>query len=139
MFIFQVKRKLSTDPRYDAVGSSSLREELFNTFLKGVSLVSAPAPQPAQPKEETSHTVEDEETMELDEAEQRRQRKERKERAVKEREDRVRAERSRLEADIGRSRMDIHKEEGESMFKCAVYLPLSGSVILRHSLCISFF
>ena len=28
------KRKISSDRRYEAVGSSSLREELFNAFLK---------------------------------------------------------------------------------------------------------
>ncbi|GAW05304.1 peptide-binding protein [Lentinula edodes] len=30
----EVKKDLVKDPRYDAVGSSSLREELFNTFVK---------------------------------------------------------------------------------------------------------
>ncbi|XAO23748.1 hypothetical protein I312_102528 [Cryptococcus bacillisporus CA1280] len=32
-----VKRSISSDPRYDAVGSSSLREELFNSYIRGLS------------------------------------------------------------------------------------------------------
>ncbi|KAJ7638797.1 Hsp90 protein-domain-containing protein [Roridomyces roridus] len=98
-----MKLKLSDDPRYDAVGSSSLREELYNTFLKGV----APAPKEPEirPIEET--TRED----------QQQSRQERAEQAVKEREQKVRADLGRVEAEIGRSRQIGDKEEGELLFK----------------------
>ena len=54
-----------------------------------------------------------------DDAMQERKRQDRKERAVKEREDKIKAERGRVEADIGRSRQGIDKEEGEREFRCA--------------------
>ncbi|RDB22868.1 Transcription elongation regulator 1 [Hypsizygus marmoreus] len=109
----EIKRKLYDDPRYDAVGSSSLREELFNTFLKG-----SHPPISIQSTESTPMmNKEDDELADLDETEKQQRRKERKERAVKEREQKVRMERDRLESDIGRSRMDIYKEEGERDFK----------------------
>ncbi|TDL16406.1 hypothetical protein BD410DRAFT_844451 [Rickenella mellea] len=38
-----VKRKLDNDPRYDLVGSSSLHEEIFNTYVKTLSAVSSSA------------------------------------------------------------------------------------------------
>ncbi|TFK43547.1 Hsp90 protein-domain-containing protein [Crucibulum laeve] len=102
----EVKRDLYDDPRYDAVGSSSLREELFNTFLKGQNLAYG--------------TKEDGEVIlskEDDESSSKLSRHERKERAVKEREQKVRADRGRLEADIERSRLGINKEEGEREFR----------------------
>ncbi|KAF5388027.1 hypothetical protein D9615_000399 [Tricholomella constricta] len=109
-----IKRKLYDDPRYDAVGSSSLREELFNTFLKGshskaVSQVEEPAVQGTQEDEV--------EWREMGEEEKQRKRKEKKERAVKEREVKVRLERDRVEVDIGRSRNNVNREEGERVFK----------------------
>lgn len=45
---------------------------------------------------------------------------ERKERAVKEREEKVRAERERLEASIGQSRNQLTKGEEETQFMCAL-------------------
>ncbi|EMD40829.1 hypothetical protein CERSUDRAFT_91575 [Gelatoporia subvermispora B] len=108
-----VKRKISSDPRYDAVGSSSLREELFNTFLKAHQ---GPATSEPPVSRETSVPPKVE-IHEVDPQERERLRKERKERAVKEREEKVRAERSRVEADIDRSRSSLTKEEGELQFK----------------------
>ncbi|GLB33792.1 putative FF domain containing protein [Lyophyllum shimeji] len=106
-----VKRKLYDDPRYDAVGSSTLREELFNTFLKGNhSKAAFQSDIPAQASGEG-------EEREMDEEERERRRKEKKERAVKEREQKVKLERDRLEADIGRSRQDVYREEGERDFR----------------------
>lgn len=108
-----VKRKLSHDQRYDAVGSSSLREELFNTFLKA----------------RVSSSKDDEVTMSQNpvatlkaanpngETGPQRKRLERKERALKEREEKVRAQRGRMEAEIGRSRVDLNQEEGEREFR----------------------
>ncbi|KAF9451709.1 HSP90-domain-containing protein [Macrolepiota fuliginosa MF-IS2] len=96
----EVKKNLTHDPRYDAVGSSSLREELFNTFLKGnvqvspsVGIEQAPSTAAVLSKQE------------------------KKERAVREREERVKAEMNRLEMNIERSRMGINKEEGERDYK----------------------
>jgi hypothetical protein len=106
-----VKGLISHDPRYDAVGSSSLREELFATFLKAQNL---PTPDATTDQEHNSP-----EKDAAEEAGQSRKRQDRKERAVKEREEKIKAERGRLEADIDRSRQGIHKEEGERDFRCA--------------------
>ncbi|KAF8631941.1 hypothetical protein AX15_002109 [Amanita polypyramis BW_CC] len=101
-----VKRGLYNDPRYDAVGSSSLREELFNTFLKG-RLKHAPEQaaraEKSLPKSDT-HNEEDE-------------KRKRREQALKERVEKVKAERSRLDANIERSKQGMGKEEGERLFR----------------------
>ncbi|KAH0839764.1 Hsp90 protein-domain-containing protein [Lanmaoa asiatica] len=104
-----IKRKLSDDPRYDAVGSSTLREELFNAFLKARGLSDSnnhrdevDKPQSRSPADETGAG---------------RKRQENKERALKEREEQVRAQRGRTEAEIGRSRLGLTKEEGERIFR----------------------
>lgn len=119
---------MTADPRYDAVGSSSLREELFNTYIKagatdaaednkspGVTSQSQPSPIPRE-----------------DEEEHERRRKNRKERAVKEREEKVKAELSKLEAEIDRSKRGLTKEEGELEFRCARWIDLSCSAAGRH-------
>ncbi|KAH9918202.1 uncharacterized protein BXZ73DRAFT_53056 [Epithele typhae] len=108
----EVKKPLVSDPRYDAVGSSSLREELFNTFLKaGVNDATADGnsstPAPQQKGGQDGET----------EGERERRHTEKKERAVKEREDKVRAERGKVEADIDRSKMGLTREEGELHFR----------------------
>ncbi|KII94772.1 hypothetical protein PLICRDRAFT_99110 [Plicaturopsis crispa FD-325 SS-3] len=110
-----VKRKLSSDPRYDAVGSSSLREELFKTFLKALSTSAVPA-DPAASAEKLSGDAMTVGEVD-DDAERERRRREKKERAVREREEKVKAQRGQLEADIGRSRMGLNKEEGEREFR----------------------
>lgn len=51
------------------------------------------------------------------ETEPQRKRLDRKERALKEREDKVREQRGRMEAEIGRSRVDLNQEEGERVFR----------------------
>lgn len=110
--LFQAKRNLSDDPRYDAVGSSSLREELFNTFLKAqganISVQDSAAKQ--DPIEHEEGAIDDD---------GQRKRHEKKERAVKEREDKVKAERKRVETGINRSRHGLDKEEGDRAFRCA--------------------
>ena len=111
----QVKRKISDDPRYDAVGSSSLREELFATLLKDQGPNST---MPDATADQGHESIQKEEAV--DEAEQERKRQDRKERAVKEREEKIKAERGRVEADIGRSRQGINKEEDEREFRCAL-------------------
>lgn len=113
-----MKRQIVDDPRYDAVGSSHLREELFNTYLKahGETQPLAPGDAKAGDHVDSTHTEENP-------GERERKRRERKERAVKEREEKVRAERSKVEIDIGRSRMGLDKEEGELEFRCAACFP----------------
>ncbi|KAF8655281.1 hypothetical protein AX16_003180 [Volvariella volvacea WC 439] len=105
-----VKKQFVNDPRYDAVGSSSLREELFQTFVKGKAGV---ATEQVPIREETGTRVEEE----LDEGEKQSRRKERKERAVREREEKILAERRRLDAEINRSRQGVTMEEGEREFR----------------------
>ncbi|KAG7096976.1 hypothetical protein E1B28_004372 [Marasmius oreades] len=100
----EVKKDLVSDPRYDAVGSSTLREELFNSFVKAKS---------GPPK---TSTAENESEVNVDQSAIKEDKRERKRRALQEREAHVRAERNYLEASIGRSKMDLHKEEGERDF-----------------------
>ena len=98
------------------MGSSSLREELFNSYLKANVTAANPTDQPSKSSpadgiREEPHT-DDEETRD-------RKRKERKERAVKEREERVHAERNKLNAEIDRSRSGLNREEAELHYRCA--------------------
>jgi len=108
-FYPQAKKAISLDPRYDAVGSSSLREELFNTFssLQANRTVADPTEKPAV------------DIASADRADETQKRKDRKANAVKEREEKIKAERDRLQANIEKSRVDLNKEEGESQFRCA--------------------
>ena len=126
----QVKRKIVDDPRYDAVGSSHLREELFDTFVKArgsTSRSDAPEGGDAQLKRDGDNDHAD------DSADREQKRKERKERAVKEREEKVQAERNKLGAEIDRSRLAINKEEGELEFRCArVHWMLAVRSTWRH-------
>lgn len=100
------------DPRYDAVGSSSLREELFNSFLQARGATSTATAEPARTDDKPEEHVEDD-------AEKERKRKEKTERAVREREEKIKSERSKLEAEIDRSRSGLNKEESELDFRCA--------------------
>ncbi|KAI0353522.1 hypothetical protein OH77DRAFT_1406667 [Trametes cingulata] len=109
----EIKKHLVSDPRYDAVGSSSLREELFNTYIKaGASDAAAQSPTPDNAAGQPSGA-----TPAEDEEERERRKKERKERAVREREEKVRAERSKVEAEIDRSKLGLTREEGELEFR----------------------
>lgn len=120
-FSSQVKRQVVNDPRYDAVGSSSMREELFNTFMKAHGTSTIPESSTNEtPVEEGEHA--DGKEDHIDKAERERKRREKKERAVKEREEKVKAERNKVAADIDRSRMGLNKEEGELEFRCAACL-----------------
>ncbi|KAG2141685.1 Hsp90 protein-domain-containing protein [Suillus bovinus] len=103
-----VKRKVSHDARYDAVGSSSLREELFQIFLKAHGSSSSHS---------TSTKVMDETGENGTEEDAERKRREKKEQALKEREQKVRADRTRMDAEIGRSKMGLNLEEGEREFR----------------------
>ncbi|KAI0824787.1 hypothetical protein BC628DRAFT_1377732 [Trametes gibbosa] len=109
----EIKTHLVSDPRYDAVGSSSLREELFSTYLKaGASDDAARSSSLGNAWEQLSKKTP------VEDAEERaRKKEERKERAVREREDKVRAERTKVNADIDRSKLGLAKEEGELEFR----------------------
>lgn len=109
----QVKRPLVKDPRYDAVGSSTLREELFNTFLKALasgsiaSIASTSQPEPKsaeQAQQSADHGPSNDQHAD---------RKARAERALRERETQARQERSRVEKDIGRSKAALDSAEAE--------------------------
>ncbi|KAI0053625.1 HSP90-domain-containing protein [Auriscalpium vulgare] len=105
-----VKRDLTSDHRYDAIGSSSLREELFRTFLKAQESRAA--------GDDSRSIASDHDHGAVDnDADKAKKRKDRKEQAVKEREEKVKAERDRLEADINQSRMGLNKEEAELEFR----------------------
>ena len=118
---------MDRDPRYDAVGSSSLREELFNTFVKTLASTSTSTPGPSSSKREET------------EADKKRSDKERKERAVREREEQVRRERERVERDLGRSKNALSREENEAQFMCAPAFLLVFTVVGRAALIISNF
>lgn len=107
LFVSQVKRGLDKDPRYDAVGSSSLREELFNTYLKTLS------------NSTVTTTTETEDTLKNKSEAAKQDKAQRKERAVREREEKVRREREKLDRDKERSKNALSREEGEREFMCA--------------------
>lgn len=104
----QVKRGLYNDSRYDAVGSSSLREELFSTFMKGKA------------KRISGQITGQEKTLLKGDEQTEDERGKRKEQALKERAEKVRAERSRLDVQIERSKQGMGREEGERQFRCAM-------------------
>ncbi|KAG8738178.1 hypothetical protein FRC10_007171, partial [Ceratobasidium sp. 414] len=99
-----VKRGIAQDPRYDAVGSATRREELFNKFK--ASLEQKLAPAPTSRERGSEHKTENEKES----------KSARRERALKERESQVRAAQSQVEQDIGRSRGKLGREEAEREF-----------------------
>ena len=115
----EVKRGLEKDQRYDAVGSSSLREELFNTYLKTLSRGSTTAQTSVSTtREEASAST----PLSKEDSDVKRRDRERKERAVREREEKVRREKERLDVENARSRKELSREEDELQFLCATYL-----------------
>ena len=108
----QAKKNLNKDPRYVAIGSSSFREELFNTFIKGKTPRTASDQYFADISPKTAAGAKDAKGESTS-------RQERREIAVKEREEKINIERRRLDADIERSKQGIDKEEGERIFMCA--------------------
>lgn len=125
-----IKRELSHDPRYDAVRSSSLREELFNTFMKvrSGSLTDDKSGSIKDDKEVSRTTEGKDEDSQL-------RKLERKQRAIKEREEKVRVERGRVEAEIGRSRVDLNKEEGEREFRTLLTDAIRDPQLTWHAAC----
>lgn len=91
------------DPRYDAVGSSTIREELFGTFLKALctntppstdTSALAPADVPPQPKSTEERKV-------------------RTERALQERKAQARTERDRVEKSVAKNKAALGTAEAE--------------------------
>jgi len=108
----QAKKNLSKDLRYVAIGSSSSREELFDTFFKEKIPRIASDKTLADISSETTAGAKGADSEPIS-------RQERREIAVKEREAKISIERRRLGADIERSKQGIDKEEGERTFMCA--------------------
>src|ERR1700731_324267 len=112
----QVKREICDDPRYDAVGSATLREDLFNAFVK------ANAASVASTTRSTGKTTSNRDEETIEPADERERSRRKKEKAVKQREEKVLADRNRVEADIERSRIGLDKGKAELDFRC-VNLP----------------
>lgn len=104
---------MDKDPRYDVVGSSSLREELFNTYLKTISSTS---------NNELPSTSNETNSKDSEHVTHKEKEKERRERAVREREEAVRRERGKNETELARARGALSREEGRSDFLCAFLL-----------------
>ncbi|KIY49169.1 hypothetical protein FISHEDRAFT_65236 [Fistulina hepatica ATCC 64428] len=107
-----VKRSLYGDPRYDAVGSSSLREELFNTYCKAQMTNT----NSVAPSESANSATKDEEFVVEREQDEQKRLQEKRERAVREREQQVKVERDRIEAAVRRSKKGLNMDEGERLF-----------------------
>ncbi|KAK4683836.1 transcription elongation regulator 1, partial [Tremellales sp. Uapishka_1] len=96
-----VKKKVSHDARYDAVGSSSLREELFNNHITRLASSSGNA------------VVE---TSEMAAEKKIREKKEREAASLKERQDKVSAEQRKVNEETQKSRVGAGREEAERRF-----------------------
>lgn len=107
----EVKKEFQKDTRYDAVGSSTLREELYETYVK--SLEAGTSASKASQATSEDHGNSPETSTKLDEDEKKR----RRERAVREREERVRLEKERTARENARSRAGLNLEEAELAFK----------------------
>ena len=97
------------------MASSSLREELYNTFFKAQSS-SESTQQEAREEEPRPQHSNDDASAQMDSE---RKRNARREQAVREREAKVKAQLNRVGTDIGRSKMNLNQEEGEREFRCA--------------------
>jgi transcription elongation regulator 1 len=89
-----VKKGISHDPRYDAVGSSTLRAELFATHLKKLA-----AGEPEDPA-----------------ARRAREKKERQEASLAQRQNAVRAHQAVIGEEASKARRSAGREEGERLF-----------------------
>lgn len=94
-----MKRPLVRDPRYDAVGSSSLREELFKRYQTNLSSSST-----------TKLSAEEEA------AQKAKTKKERAEASLREREQQVKEKQHQMERDLRRSKQGANREEAEREF-----------------------
>ncbi|KAG8987007.1 hypothetical protein FRB93_004975 [Tulasnella sp. JGI-2019a] len=106
-----------SDPRYDAVGSSSLREELYVAYLKArvtnaneQNLAVGSTPPPKGPSRLPKDNGETEEEA------RKRLRRERAEKATREREEQVRKEKGKVERQIDRSKGNLTHEKAVEDF-----------------------
>ena len=95
----EVKRGILSDPRYDAVGSSSLREELFAGFISKLSSTSA-----------LTESAEDAAERKLSE------RKIREEASLRDRQAKVNEVQQQVTKDMSKSRAGAGREEAERLF-----------------------
>ncbi|GAA5873908.1 hypothetical protein JCM1840_000224 [Sporobolomyces johnsonii] len=100
----EVKKRHASDPRYTAVNSSSLREQLFTKHLASLSssASSRPSASPAAPSTKPAPSKEDKAA--------------RAAASLREREERVRAEKQRAERSTNLARGQLGKEEAEREF-----------------------
>ncbi|WWC61769.1 uncharacterized protein I303_104354 [Kwoniella dejecticola CBS 10117] len=101
-----VKKTIYKDSRYDAVGSSSLREELFNNHIKNL----------ASSSNSNGDAAKDVLSKEEQAARKSAERKAKAEASLKERENKIRQERSKIEFENNKSRIGAGKEEAERLF-----------------------
>ena len=104
----QVKVTLEKDPRYDAVGSSSLREELFEKLIRGRNGSSGEK----RPSTGTGPS----EPIEDPAARKAREKEERAAASLREREEQIRAQQRKVGLDVQRSRGLVGREEAEREF-----------------------
>lgn len=95
----QVKKGIASDPRYDAVGSSSLREELFNTHIRRLASTST--------KHETPEEIAERKLKE---------RKAKEEASLRERQAKVREEQEKAANEANKSRAGAGREEAARLF-----------------------
>jgi hypothetical protein len=114
----EVKKEFQRDPRYDAVGSSTLREELYETFLKSLEETTMEGVEEGPTSSKTVDRTEVEEADGSPLANADEEKKRRREKAVREREERVRLEKERTARENARSRAGLNLEEAELAFKC---------------------
>jgi transcription elongation regulator 1 len=134
----EVKKEFQKDPRYDAVGSSTLREELYETFLKSLKetkmegLEGVPGSNNTVDRAEEADIEGDADGKPSAKPGAEEEKKRRRERAVREREERVKLEQERTALQNARSRAGLNLEEAELAFKC-VSIPLAtlaGAVLI---------
>lgn len=118
--LLQAKQFINTkDPRYDAVGSASVREALFNIYVKTLTQTRPHSPQMSD-KESRSQTASGS-TYEKD----------RKQRALREREEKVRREREGIERQLDQTRDVLGREAEELEFGCDMcFLSFTSKVFI---------
>lgn len=95
----EVKKSIASDARYDAVGSSTLRQELFDTHIKKLASTSTI---PETPEEAAERKV--------------KERKAKAEASLRERQARVQQEQEKVTQEANKSRAGAGREEGERLF-----------------------
>ncbi len=94
-----IKRGVSSDPRYDAVGSSSLREELYAGYIRKLASTNA---QPETAEEATERKL--------------KERKEREAASLRERQAKINQVQEQVTKDMSKSRAGAGREEAERLF-----------------------